>query len=149
MNSIFWITNARLLVLPSFIEKHCHLDKTLLGDRWRSVPSVNNIFERLEIEKEVMPSLETTTKERAEKLLEYYVNSGVTHARTHVDIYPEVGLKNLEEIQQALQTFEGKLSYEIVAFPQHGLLQTKTKDLVKKALGRGADFVGGVDPATI
>ncbi|PBB04843.1 amidohydrolase [Salimicrobium humidisoli] len=139
----------QLLVLPSFIEKHCHLDKTLLGDRWRPVPSVNNIFERLEIEKEVMSSLETNTKERAENLLEYYVNSGVTHVRTHVDIYPEVGLKNLEDVQQALQTFEGKLSCEIVAFPQHGLLQNKTKDLIKKALGRGADFVGGVDPATI
>lgn len=104
-------------MLPSFIEKHCHLDKTLLGDRWRSVPSVNNIFERLESEKEVVPSLETTTKELAD--------------------------------QQALQTFEGRLSYEIVAFPQHGLLQTKTKDLVKEALDRGADFVGGVDPATM
>ncbi|SDM73306.1 Cytosine/adenosine deaminase [Fictibacillus solisalsi] len=137
------------LVLPSFIEKHCHLDKTMLGDRWRPVTAVNSIFERLEIEKEVLPTLETTTKERAEKLLERYLISGVTHVRTHVDIYPEVGLKNLEEVKQALQTFEGKLSYEIVAFPQHGLLRTNTKDLVREALSKGANFVGGVDPATV
>lgn len=41
----------QLLALPSFIEKHCHLDKTLLGDQWLAVTPVNNIFERLEIEK--------------------------------------------------------------------------------------------------
>ncbi|WP_028390681.1 amidohydrolase [Bacillus cihuensis] len=139
----------QLLVLPSFIEKHCHLDKTLLGDRWRSVTPVNNIFERLEIEKGVLPNLETTTQERAEKLLDIYLKSGVTHIRTHVDIYPEVGLKNFEEVHKALQTFEGKIAYEIVAFPQHGLLRTRSKDLVREALRQGASFVGGVDPATV
>ncbi|CAG7648530.1 amidohydrolase [Paenibacillus allorhizosphaerae] len=143
------IDGKRLLVLPSFIEKHCHLDKTLLGDRWRSVTPARSIFERLDIEKEVLLSLETTTQERAQKLLELYLQAGVTHIRTHVDIYPEVGLRNLEEVQKALQSFEGKLTYEIVAFPQHGLLRTKAKDLVREALRQGAGLVGGVDPATV
>lgn len=138
-----------LLALPSFIEKHCHLDKTLLGDRWRSVTPVRNIFERLEIEKEVLPSLKTTTQERAERLLGIYVKSGITHVRTHVDIYPEVGLKNLEEVQKALHSYKGKLTHEIVAFPQHGLLRTDSRELVRKALQNGATHVGGVDPATV
>jgi len=139
----------QLLALPSFIEKHCHLDKTLLGDRWRSVTPVRNIFERLEIEKEVLPTLKTTTQERAERLLGIYVKSGITHVRTHVDIYPEVGLKNLEEVQKALHSYEGKLTHEIVAFPQHGLLRTDSRELVRKALQNGATHVGGVDPATV
>ncbi len=139
----------RLLLLPSFIEKHCHLDKTMLGDQWRSVLPANSILERLEIEKRVISSLETTTQERAEKLLDIYLKSGVTHVRTHVDIYPEVGLKHLEAVKEALQTFEGKLSYEIVAFPQHGLLRSKAKNLVSEALHQGASLVGGVDPATV
>ncbi|WP_188734325.1 amidohydrolase [Oceanobacillus neutriphilus] len=139
----------QLLALPSFIEKHCHLDKTLLGDRWRPVTPVLNIFERFDIEKEVLPSLKTSTQERAELLLEKYVKLGITHVRTHVDIYPEVGLKNLEDVQKALQTFDGKLTYEIVAFPQHGLLRTDSRQLVKEALQKGASFVGGVDPATV
>jgi len=138
-----------LLVLPSFVEKHCHLDKTLLGDRWRAVTPVKNIFGRFETEKTVLPTLETSTQERAEKLLDIYLKSGVTHVRTHVDLYPEVGLKNLEEVQKALQTFEGKLSYEIVAFPQHGLLLSNAKELVREAVRQGANFVGGVDPATV
>lgn len=138
-----------LLAVPSFIEKHCHLDKTLLGDRWRSVTPVRNIFERLEIEKEVLPTLKTTTQERAERLLGIYVKSGITHVRTHVDIYPEVGLKNLEEVQKALHSYKGKLTHEIVAFPQHGLLRTDSRELVRKALQNGATHVGGVDPATV
>lgn len=139
----------QLLALPSFIEKHCHLDKTLLGDQWRAVTPVNNIFERLEIEKKVLPTLHTTTQQRAEELLTHYVQSGVTHVRTHIDLYPEVGLKNLEEVQKALQTFEGKLSYEIVAFPQHGLLRTKATNIIREALRMGVGLVGGVDPATV
>jgi len=139
----------QFLVLPSFVEKHCHLDKTLLGDNWRAVTPVKNIFGRFETERTYLPTLETTTQERAEKLLDIYLKSGVTHVRTHVDLYPEVGLKNLEEVQKALQTFEGKLSHEIVAFPQHGLLLSKAKDLVREAVRQGANFVGGVDPATV
>lgn len=138
-----------LLVLPSFIEKHCHLDKTLLGDRWRPVTPVKSIFERLQIEKDILPTLGTSTQERAEKLLDIYLKAGVTHVRTHVDIYPEVGLKNLEEVQKALQTFNGKLSYEIVAFPQHGILRSNAKELVREALQQGVSFIGGVDPATV
>lgn len=139
----------RLLALPSFVEKHCHLDKTLLGDRWRAVTPASNIFERLEIEKQILSTVQTSTQERAEQLLGIYLKSGVTHIRTHVDIYPEVGLKNLEEVKRALQTFEGKLTYEIVAFPQHGLLRSKAKQWVREALRQGASFVGGVDPATV
>ncbi|CDQ40888.1 MULTISPECIES: amidohydrolase [Virgibacillus] len=137
------------LVLPSFIEKHCHLDKTLLGENWRPVIPTSSIFERFEIEKQVLPSLETSTQSRAEKLLETYMQSGVTHVRTHVDIYPEVGLKNLEAVQKALQAYEGKLSYELVAFPQHGLLRSEAKHLVREAVHKGATLIGGVDPATV
>ncbi|AZS13902.1 amidohydrolase [Paenibacillus lutimineralis] len=137
----------QMLILPSFIEKHCHLDKTLLGDRWRAVTPVRSIFERLEIEKKTLPAVETPTLQRAEKLLDIYQRSGVTHVRTHVDIYPEMGLKNLETVKEALITFEGKLTHEIVAFPQHGLFASK--DLLREALRQGASFIGGVDPATV
>ncbi|GAB4073167.1 amidohydrolase family protein [Barrientosiimonas marina] len=138
-----------LLLIPSFIEKHCHLDKTLLGDQWRSVTLVDSIFERFDIEKNVLSSLETTTQTRAEKLLNCYASSGVTHVRSHVDIYPEAGLTNLEEVQKALETYEGQLSSELVAFPQHGLLRSGAQDLVRDALRNGADYVGGVDPAMV
>lgn len=140
---------ANLLALPSFIEKHCHLDKTLLGDSWRAVRPASSIFERFEIEKNVLPTLSTTLKERAESLLGQLLQAGSTHIRTHVDIYPEVGLQHLEAVQEALATYDGKLSHEIVAFPQHGLLRTNSAKWVREALRHGAGLVGGVDPATV
>jgi cytosine/adenosine deaminase-related metal-dependent hydrolase len=137
------------LALPSFVEKHCHLDKTLLGDRWRPVRPAPTLFERFEIEKAALPQLATTMKERAETLLGILLQAGSTHVRTHVDLYPEVGLSHLEAVQEALASFNGKLSYEIVAFPQHGLLHTQSAGLVREALRRGCRLVGGVDPHTV
>ncbi|GGE68515.1 amidohydrolase [Priestia taiwanensis] len=142
--------NARhLLALPSFIEKHCHLDKTLLGNPWRAVQPASSLFERFDIEKNTLPTLPTTMKERAENLLETLLQAGSTHVRTHVDIYEEVGIRHLETIQEALATYEGKLSHEIVAFPQHGLLRNNCKESVREALRNGAGLIGGVDPATV
>lgn len=137
------------LALPAFTEKHCHLDKTLLGDRWRPVRPAPNLFERFEIEKATLPQLATAMKERAETLLALLLQSGSTHVRTHVDLYPEAGLSHLEAVQEALASFDGKLSYEIVAFPQHGLLRTQSAGLVREALRRGCRLVGGVDPHTV
>jgi len=138
-----------LLALPPFIEKHCHLDKTLLGDRWRPVRPAASLFERFEIEARTLPTLRTTMKERAEKLLELLLRAGSTHIRTHVDLYPEAGLRHLEAVQEALASFEGKLTSEIVAFPQHGLLRTQSKGIVREALRGGCGLVGGVDPHTV
>ncbi|MFP3415791.1 deaminase, partial [Bacillus sp. SIMBA_074] len=102
-----------------------------------------------EIEKRILPGLATSTKERAENFLALLLSYGSTHVRTHVDIYPEVAISNLHGVKEALATFEGRLTHEIVAFPQHGLLRTKAKELVREALRQGATHVGGVDPATV
>ncbi|MFB6801472.1 amidohydrolase [Peribacillus butanolivorans] len=138
-----------LLVLPSFIEKHVHLDKTLMGDVWRACTPSSSVTERFENEKKVLPTIATSTRNRAESLLEILLASGSTHVRTHVDIYPEVRLQNLEQVQQALETYSNRLSSEIVAFAQHGLLRSGSTELVREALRNGAGIVGAVDPATI
>ncbi|NHW35653.1 amidohydrolase [Paenibacillus aceris] len=140
---------GKLLLLPSFVEKHCHLDKTLLGDSWRAPKPVKNLVERFELDKKLFPTLPTTTEERAKNLIETILKAGSTHIRTHVDIYPEIGLKHLEGVKSALSSFEGKLSHEIVAFPQHGLLRSGSQSLMREALRNGASIVGGVDPANI
>ncbi|MFJ7755713.1 amidohydrolase [Peribacillus muralis] len=138
-----------LLVLPSFIEKHVHLDKTLMGDVWRACTPSSSVIERFENEKKVLPTIATSTQKRAETLLEVLLASGSTHVRTHVDIYPEVRLQNLEQVQVALKTYSNRLSSEIVAFAQHGLLRSNSVKLVREALRNGAGIVGAVDPATI
>ncbi|WP_423801970.1 amidohydrolase [Neobacillus sp. SAB-20_R2A] len=144
------VMNAEgLLLIPSFVEKHVHLDKTYMGDHWRACIPASGVIERCEIEKNILTSISSSTQERAEALLEVLLSFGSTHVRTHVDIYPEVKLQNLEGVKQALETYSSKLSSEIVAFAQHGLLRPGTVELVKEALRNGAGIVGAVDPATV
>lgn len=138
-----------LLLLPSLTEKHVHLDKTLMGTRWQAVRPAAGVPGRCEVEKQVLASLPLSVEERAEKLLRTLLGYGSTHVRTHVDIYPEAGLSNLEGVEQVLLAHRNQLSYEIVAFPQHGLLRSGAAGLVKDAMRQGADLVGGVDPATV
>ncbi|WP_078414712.1 amidohydrolase [Priestia abyssalis] len=138
-----------LLLLPSFIEKHVHLDKTYMGETWRACSPASSVLERCEIEKKILASISTNTRQRAEALLEQLLSYGSTHVRTHVDIYPEVRLKNLEGVQKALETYSSKLSSEIVAFAQHGLLRSGTPQMIREAIRSGAGIVGAVDPATV
>ncbi len=137
------------LLLPSFIEKHVHLDKTYMGDQWRACIPASTVLERSTNEKNILASLTTSTRERAEALLEVLLSSGSTHVRTHVDIYPEINLQNLESVQQALETYSNKVSSEIVAFSQHGLLRPGTPELMREAIRNGAGLVGAVDPASM
>lgn len=138
-----------LLMLPSFKEMHIHIDKTYYGGPWKAVRPVSSIFGRIEEERELLPKQLNTAQERAEKMLDLLLGFGSTHIRTHCNIDPVIGLKNLEATMRALETFAGKISAEVVAFPQHGLLRSQVTDLVKEAMRSGATFVGGVDPATV
>lgn len=103
----------------------------------------------MEEEEKLLPRQLPVAEERAEKLLDLLLHSGSTHIRTHCNVDPVIGLKNLVATVQAAETYNGKASVEIVAFPQHGLLRSQSVSLVREALRNGASLVGGVDPASI
>ncbi|GGA09660.1 deaminase [Paenibacillus marchantiophytorum] len=138
-----------MLLLPSFEEAHIHLDKTYFDAPWKAVKPVSSIFERIEEEKVLLPKLLPLAKQQAESILTLIQRFGATHVRSHCNIEPVSGLRRLEATKQALDTFSGKISSEIVAFPQHGLLRSDSVQLVKQSLAEGVTHVGGVDPYTV
>ncbi|MEH7333168.1 amidohydrolase family protein [Neobacillus drentensis] len=139
-----------MLLLPSLRDMHIHIDKTYYGGPWKAcTPITNGIFTRLEEEKELLPKLLPTAQERAEKMIELLLKNGHTHIRTHCNVDPVIGLKNLEVTVNALKKYEDVLTYDIVAFPQHGLLKSDSVQLIRDAMKNGATLVGGVDPATV
>ncbi|GED69559.1 deaminase [Brevibacillus reuszeri] len=138
-----------LLALPSFRDMHIHIDKTYYGGPWKAVTPVKNILGRLEEESTLMPKLLPTAQERAEKMLALLLSAGSTQIRSHCNIDPYIGLKNLEATMAAIETFRGKLQCEVVAFPQQGLLRSNQVENIRQALKMGATYVGGVDPATV
>lgn len=138
-----------LLLLPSFEEAHIHLDKTYYDAPWKAVRRISSIFERIEEEKVLLPKLLPDAKRQAESILSLIQGYGSTHMRSHCNIEPVSGLKRLEATKQALETFSGKISSEIVAFPQHGLLRSNSVELMRQAMAEGATHVGGLDPHTV
>ncbi|WP_088293448.1 amidohydrolase family protein [Bacillus mycoides] len=139
----------RLLVLPAFEEMHIHIDKTYYSGPWKACMPAENIFTRFNEEKTILPKQLATAQDRAENMLELLLRNGATNIRTHCNVDPVIGLRNLETTLAALGTYKDRLSGRIVAFPQHGLLRSNSMQLVKDAMRMGAQLVGGVDPATV
>ncbi|MBI0577429.1 amidohydrolase family protein [Neobacillus cucumis] len=143
------VDGKELLAIPTFKEMHNHLDKTYLSLDWKACKPSKNLADRLRLEALELEKLAPTTKQRASNMIELLLSNGVTHIRTHVNIDPYIGLKNLEGVKAALEDYSDKLTYEIVAFPQHGLLRENVIPLMKEAMRSGAHLVGGLDPAGI
>lgn len=138
------------LALPAFKEMHNHLDKTYLSLGWRACRPVNNLPERLELEAAELEVLSETVTQRASAMIELHLKNGVNHIRTHVNIDPFIKLKNLEGVKKALESYEQYVTYDIVAFPQHGLLaHEEMPGLLRQALAAGATILGALDPAGI
>ncbi|WP_408011811.1 amidohydrolase [Pseudalkalibacillus sp. A8] len=139
-----------MLLLPSFKEMHIHLDKTYYGGPWKAAATrENGIFSMIELEQSLLLELLPTAQERAEKLIELILSYGSTFARSHCNIDPVVGLKNLEKLKRALANYSDKIAHEIVAFPQHGLLRSNAEGLIRDAMKLGVTHVGGLDPTLV
>lgn len=138
------------LLAPSFREMHIHIDKTYFGGPWKACkPITNGIVTRIEEEEQLLPAQLKYAPERAEIVIQHLMKHGHTHIRSHCNIDPSIGLKNLEVTVQALEAYKDHITYDIVAFPQHGLLRSEVEPLMRDAMKKGATIVGGVDPATI
>lgn len=137
------------LLLPAFKEMHNHLDKTYLSLPWKAVIPSKNLKDRLAHEARELPILATTGKQRAVAMIEKIMSNGTNHIRTHVNIDPYIGLKNLEGVLAALDYYKDVVTAEVIAFPQHGLLRDNVPQLLREALRNGATMIGGLDPAGI
>lgn len=139
------------LLLPAMRDMHIHLDKTFYGGPWRSLnrPAGTTIKDMIALEQKLLPELQPYTRERAGKLIDLLQSHGSTVARSHCNIDPVSGLKNLENLQAVLAQRSADFSCEIVAFPQHGLLLSHCEPLMREAMQAGAHYVGGLDPTSV
>ncbi len=142
---------GRRLVLPGMVEGHIHLDKCFIGDDWkphRPCTAGFSVRERVKFEKEALASAKPIAI-RAAALIDLCVSQGTAHMRSHVDVDAEVGLRHFESIAAAREAHREKVSIQIVAFPQSGILTSPgTAELLEEAVRAGADLVGGLDPAS-
>ena len=138
------------LALPSLRDNHIHLDKGHFGGKWQAVVPAANVTERIEEEKHFLRDYLPSTPKKAQAMIDWICNHGATFLRVHTNVDPVIGLENLSCIKEVLEKNKNRLRYEIVAFPQHGILATEKEGLLTKALEMDEHFLlGGLDPATI
>lgn len=151
-NDAVVIDAKKQLLVPSFKEMHTHIDKTYFGGEWKApTPATEGIFTRLKEEATLLPKQLDVAEERAHAMVRHYIKNGHTHIRTHVNVDPQIKTKHIEIAKRVLESYEDQITYEIVAFPQHGLLRNGPEfiTILEKALQMGATHIGGVDPALI
>lgn len=138
------------LLSPAFVDAHMHLDKSLVGEQLPYFPT-DSLLERIELARKVQWEMaKQTAVERATNLAKLALAKGTTILRSHVDIDPVVGLKNLEAVLTVKEQFADQLTIQIVAFPQSGILRAPgTAALLKEALRQGAEVIGGIDPGSL
>jgi cytosine deaminase len=139
------IDAAGRLVVPGFVEPHIHLDKAFIRPDVR-VNRSGTLMEAIEIiwDKKRTYTVEEVA-ERACRVIESAAANGVTRMRSHVDVDNIGGLVPLDGVALARDRCRDLVDLEIIAFPQEGILRNQgTEQLMREAMDRGADVVGGM-----
>jgi cytosine deaminase len=132
------------LLSPPFVDAHFHMDATLsLGQ-----PRVNEsgtLLEGIALWGELKPLLtQEALVERALRYCDWAVAQGLLAIRSHVDVCDPRGLA-VDALLEVKRRVAPYLHLQLVAFPQDGVLRSPgALDLLRRALARGVDVVGGI-----
>ena len=139
-----------LLALPGFSNVHAHTDKSWWGKPWVSYGGVATTQGRIERERAHRDELGIPGVEVSTSVMREYLRHGTTTQRTHVDVDLGIGLRGIEVVREAVAALGNTITTQIVAFPQDGVLRRPgVLDLLDQAAAAGADYIGGLDPASI
>ena len=134
---------AGRLVTPGLVEAHIHLDKALLVDRVSG--SAETAAEAIRLTG--LAKRDFTVGDivaRARRVLDLAVAAGTTAMRVHVEVDPIVGLMGMDAMLALKREYAPAVDLQLCAFAQEGILQSAgTEALLRRALGMGADLVGG------
>jgi len=132
------------LLSPPFVDPHFHMDATLSY----GLPRVNDsgtLLEGIALWGELKPQLtQDALVERALRYCDWAVAKGLLAIRSHVDVCDD-RLLAVEALLHVKKTVAPYLDLQLVAFPQDGVLRSRTAlhNLIR-ALDLGVDVVGGI-----
>ena len=132
------------LVTPPFVDAHFHMDATLSY----GLPRVNasgTLLEGIALWGELKPQLaQDALVERALQYCDWAVARGLLAIRSHVDVCDDrlLAVEALLDVKRRVAPY---IDLQLVAFPQDGLLRSRTAlDNLKRAIRMGVDVVGGI-----
>jgi cytosine/creatinine deaminase len=131
------------LLTPGLVDAHIHLDKALLAGHVATTAGTLEEAIRVTGDAKRRFTLDDI-RARARQVLDLAVAAGTTAMRTHVEVDPIVGLMGMEAVVPLREEYAPALDLQICAFAQEGILQAPgTEELLRRALGAGADLIGG------
>lgn len=134
------------LIIPGFVESHVHLDVALMNDSERpGRPAPFRVPAELNrsMEERRLAFTRADIEDRATRALTMATRHGVTALRAQCHVDATVGLKHLEALLNVREAARDRVTLQIVAFPQQGLLdQPATLELFREAFRLGADAMG-------
>ena len=132
------------LVSPPFVDAHFHMDATLSY----GLPRVNQsgtLLEGIALWGELKPHLtQDALIERALQYCDWAVARGLLAIRSHVDVCDDrlLAVEALLEVKRQVAPY---LDLQLVAFPQDGVLRSKSAmSNLQRALQMGVEVVGGI-----
>ena len=133
------------LLVPGFVNAHQHLDKARLGDVMRPNESQTlqeAIYITWDHKRSYTPE---EIVERASPVVERAIVNGTTAMRGFADVDTLGGLAPVKGVLELKKRFEGRITMDVVAFPQEGIIRDPgCDDLMREAMELGADVVGGL-----
>jgi cytosine deaminase len=134
------------MITPFLAEPHVHLDAVLLGSRLpnRSGTLREGIANWASLRAGLTAE---DIRERALKVIGWYVRQGCLRIRTHVDTGSKTAVKALLALREELKTQNdlGCQELQVVAFPQEGIFRAKGRlEEWKEAVELGCDAVGAI-----
>ena len=131
------------LLTPGLVESHIHLDKALLAGRVAT--AAGTLEEAIQVTGDAKRRFTVDDiRARARRVLNLAVAAGTTAMRTHVEVDPILGLAALDAIRPLREEYAPAIDLQICAFAQEGIVKSPgTEELLRRALGGGADLVGG------
>lgn len=144
--------NGRL-VTESFANPHLHLCKvwtlTMVEDEARANyhgASMGKAMAAIEVASRVKEKYaESWIVENARRAVALAALYGNLHIRAFADVDSKGRLEGLAALLKVRDEFRGIVDVQVVAFPQDGVLREPgTRELMREAMERGADVVGGI-----
>ncbi|MTH65656.1 amidohydrolase family protein [Paracoccus shanxieyensis] len=138
------VTDAQgMFAFPGFADSHIHLDKAdILG---RCTICEGTLPEA--IAQTARAKADFTAQDvyaRAARLVERAILHGTTLMRSFVEVDPRIGFRALDALLRLREDYRFAIDIQLCAFAQEGLTQEpQTIDMLRDALRRGADMVGG------
>lgn len=136
------------LVTPPLIEPHTHLDLTLMAGNpyWNKTNTLEEGWRIWQKQREDITKEDI--KQRARKVIDWFVANGITRVRTHININTSYkSLTGLEAMVELREEVSDIIDIQLGSFPIDCLMTTGEGhqiDLYEESLKRGIDVVGGV-----